>query len=98
MMVFPTGTQTSETVYAMAKPVPTTCGEQQAANELDQRLKDLLNALRKPVKPTATLQRRALKNKATSAIRASSPSPRPENGTTNGETEGIRSGRGPTIC
>jgi hypothetical protein len=50
-------------VSVMAKPVPTTYDKRRAANELDQRSKDLLGALRKPLKPTATLRRRALKNK-----------------------------------
>lgn len=48
----------------MVKRVTTKCVEQQTANELDQRLKDLLSGLRKPLKPTATLRRRALKDKA----------------------------------
>jgi len=96
MMRFPTGNPNKRD--AMAKPVPKICGEPQAANELDQRLKDLLNALRKPLKLTATLQRRALKNKAASAIRTSSPHRGPENGMTNGEAGDIRSGRARLFC
>jgi hypothetical protein len=63
----------------MPKPVLKTGGEQQVANELDQRSKDILSVLRKPLKPTATLRRRALKNKAavTSADQASSAPSRP---------------------
>jgi len=68
MIVFPVVTQAR--LCAMTKPVPITSGEQLAANKPDQHLNDLLSALRKPVKLTATLRRRALKNKAivTSAI------------------------------
>jgi hypothetical protein len=64
MMLFLRATKVSKWGRAMAKPVPTKCVELQTANELDQRSKDLLSDLRKPLKPTATLRRRALKNKA----------------------------------
>jgi hypothetical protein len=54
-----------EEVYAMPRPQPMTyCGPQTKDN-LDQMLSGMLDALRKPPKLTATLKRRALKNKAT---------------------------------
>lgn len=60
----------------MARPAPTTCGEQQATNELQQRLEGPHSVLRKPLKLTATLRRRALKNKAAVTSRiGGAPSP-----------------------
>jgi hypothetical protein len=47
----------------MAKLTPT-YRERQTTNNLDQSLSDMLDALRKPLKLTATLKRRALKSKA----------------------------------
>jgi hypothetical protein len=38
---------------------------QQTRDNVDQALEGMLDALRKPLKPTATLKRRALKSKAT---------------------------------
>ena len=47
----------------MLKPAPTTDCDRQATDNLDQALSGMLDALRKPLKLTATLKRRALKNK-----------------------------------
>jgi hypothetical protein len=58
----------------MTKPASTTECEQQTTDDFDQVLNGMLSSLRKPSKLTATLKRRALKNKAKgkSAIIASS--------------------------
>jgi hypothetical protein len=60
----PATTCAVEDVCAMPRPEPTThCGPQ-TKDHLDQVLSSMLDALRKPPKLTATLKRRALKNKA----------------------------------
>jgi len=48
----------------MTTPTFSTRGEQQATDKLKRRLVDLQGASRKPLALTATLRRRALKNKA----------------------------------
>lgn len=48
----------------MSKSVPESYYERQMGENLDQALSDMLDALRKPLKLTATLKRRALKNRA----------------------------------
>ncbi len=48
----------------MSKQAPASYCERQTADNLDQVLSGMLDALRKPLKMTATLKRRALKNKA----------------------------------
>jgi hypothetical protein len=48
---------------AMIKPASSEYCEQQTRDNLDHALKGKLNAPRKPLKLTATLKRRALKNK-----------------------------------
>jgi hypothetical protein len=50
-------------VYFMSRLMPKKSGERPATNNLDRALSDMLDALRKPQKLTATLKRRALKNK-----------------------------------
>jgi hypothetical protein len=56
-------TQTSEIAFVMSKPAPTSCREQGTTKDVDQAWSVMLDALRKPLKPTATLKRRALKIK-----------------------------------
>jgi hypothetical protein len=51
-------------VNIMSKPVPESYYERQTGENLDQALSGMLDALRKPLKLTATLKRRALKNRA----------------------------------
>jgi hypothetical protein len=64
MMPWLSQTQTSEGVYVMSKPTYAIyCGRQTRGN-VDQALSGMLDAVRKPSKLTATLKRRALKNKA----------------------------------
>ncbi len=48
----------------MSKLLSTKSGQRQATDNFDQDLSGMLDALRKPLKLTATLKRRALKNKA----------------------------------
>ena len=59
-----TGNTVNEVESAMTKPVSLAyC--RQTRDDLDQALKGMRDALRKPLKPTATLKRRALKKKFT---------------------------------
>jgi hypothetical protein len=51
-------------VNVMSKSVPAPCRERWTTEDLDQGLSNMLDSLRKPLKLTATLKRRALKNKA----------------------------------
>jgi hypothetical protein len=51
-------------MYVMSKPEPVPYFEPQTTDNLDLRLSGMLDSLRKPLKLTATLKRRALKNKA----------------------------------
>jgi hypothetical protein len=51
-------------VNTMSKSVPESHYERQTGENLDRALSDMLYALRKPLKLTATLKRRALKNRA----------------------------------
>jgi hypothetical protein len=53
-----------ESVSVMPKPAPASYCERKTTDNLDQALSGMLDALRKPLKMTATLKRRALKNKA----------------------------------
>jgi hypothetical protein len=48
----------------MSKPAQGPYCERQTTDNLDQVLSGMLDALRKPLKMTATLKRRALKSKA----------------------------------
>jgi len=52
----------NEIVNFMSKSEP--YREQRTIEDLDQGLSNMLDSLRKPLKLTATLKRRALKNKA----------------------------------
>jgi hypothetical protein len=47
----------------MSKPGPTAYHEQRTTKDTDQAWSGMLDALRKPLKLTATLKRRALKTK-----------------------------------
>jgi hypothetical protein len=58
----------------MTKPASSGYWEQQTSDNLDQALKGMLMALRKPLKLTATLKRRALKNKIAGKPAIVSPS------------------------
>jgi hypothetical protein len=63
-----------EAESAMMKPAsPAYCG-QPTMDNLDQALKGMLLVLRKPLKLTATLKRRALKNNAASKSPTVTPS------------------------
>jgi len=61
----------------MTKPSPTTHCERQPSDNFDQALNSMLmlNALRKPLKLTATLKRRALKKPSTAKSAIVDPSP-----------------------
>jgi hypothetical protein len=74
----------------MTKPVSSAyC--QQTRDDLDQALEGMRDALRKPLKPTATLKRRALKRKVAgkSAIVILSRQSKPERGCADSEVEGV---------
>jgi hypothetical protein len=60
----PTGNSVNEVEGAMTKPASLGYCEQQATENLDQAMERMRNVLRKPLKLTATLKRRALKNRA----------------------------------
>jgi hypothetical protein len=55
--------EASEAAHVMSKPAPTIYREGQTPSSFDPALSSMLDALRKPSKLTATLKRRALKNK-----------------------------------
>jgi hypothetical protein len=59
----------SGVVYIMSRLAPKKHCERQATDNFDRSLSDMLDGLRKPPKLTATLKRRALKNKVVEKIR-----------------------------
>jgi hypothetical protein len=62
-MLWRLASSNTETAYIMPKLAPTSYSEQQTTGNLDQALSGMLDAMRKPLKLTATLKRRALKRK-----------------------------------
>jgi hypothetical protein len=71
----------------MTKPASSGYCGQQASDHLDHALKSKLDVLRKPLKLTATLKRRALKNKVAGNMAIVSP-PATANEAMSGDTDG----------
>jgi hypothetical protein len=74
MMIGLLPTPASEALYIMLKSTPTTYCEQRETDNADQALRGMLDTLRKPLKLTATLRRRALKRKVDGKSVAAGPS------------------------